>query len=320
VNSGEALEFLRQSRLESTEIIRFLRSFSNEHLLSYLEYLIQEKSNKEETVHEEYIKNLLEMLSERRPPEFSSDEELSDEDLSPEDPPNTIEGSLGRGIKNCQAYGSKLKDILISSSSYRAHEVLKLFPSNGLLEERIILYTKVGEIASALYLLIFQLGDYVRAQQYVFTCSSYAAMRKIGSLNETSPPSIHCRLVESTQSHYSTLVNICVESKIPQNELMCMIEKYMDYLDAELIIAAIDESIPLHKVVSIISRSFSGLSALSHNSSVECSMTKLTQSKAQIIRSQLQQGSVLLDDVTSCALCRKRIGIRYWTFLSISYK
>ncbi|KAJ3359591.1 Vam6/Vps39-like protein [Allomyces javanicus] len=279
-----ALDYVKQTRLDSGEIITFLTSLAPVHLIDYLEFMIVEQKHQAPYIHEQYIRNLVEMIEEARADHDEDTSELvpvrnggTDQDVAAGTPVPASPSEESAALAGLHA---RLLRFLRESQAYGAATALAMLPTHGYYEEKLVLYERLGQYDRVLDLLVGTLRDVQRAQA----------------------------VVERVNAFHDDLVQHCVAAGTTTTVVLAMLDKYLDHLDMAVILSAIPDSLPAAKVADLIARAAARLAAQAHSTAVVKDLARREHHLALVRVEAMRAGSVAVGERSLCPACGKKIG------------
>ena len=240
---------------------------------------------------------------------------------------DTLRDNGGHGSRGTmEAHRKRLRGLLLSCATISPEWILSQLPENSLLEERALVYRKLGDHKKALEIFIHRLGSESLAMEY---CGEvYDAVSAEGDmghlLSGDGGNGGRSGAEEGAESVYLSLVQILLgqdspsgasgasggEAEVDEKRLGKVLTFLMDCsdrIDAVRLLSILPGSIPLSRLLAYLKVSFSGNLRARKQMSVLKSLTKqeALQYRSELISHQKQ--SVVVTPESVCRVCYKRI-------------
>ncbi|KAL7754075.1 Vacuolar morphogenesis protein 6 [Sorochytrium milnesiophthora] len=292
-----------------------LRSVSLESLADYLEFLIYDLDNDTTAVHEEFIATLVQLIQLARraytsDTESSEDEDedddddTGDEEESDDDDEREAESSL-KGSKHevnrmqrADDLGHKLSLVLRTSQSYDAARVLALLPAQGFDRDRAVVLGRLQRHAEVIDIYVSKLNDVDKAESYCVELKGVAA-----SVVETC---------------FTQVVKLAMAISTPLDKVTELITRRARYLNALEVVSLLSDDMCLGDLLPFFEETHCAQTSKQRNAAVVKNLAKREHMIAQADNGATKQRAVVLNEMSVCPVCAKRIGNSFLPMLSTS--
>jgi len=265
----------RRIPLAAGKVLEFLSEFGSTPRQIYLEFLINERDNKDEQYHTKLALLYLDTTQALVKLKMQGSQEAED-------------GSLGRVRR-------KLLDFLTSSKHYNVATVLARVRGTVLYEECIVLYRNLGDHQLAVSILVEKIGAYERAEKYC------AAIEDAEVRDEMFLFLLQLLLrLPIKKSDVSGL----------SQPVLHLLRTYARYLHPIRVLGLLPKELPLSYVHSYLRMAMQESQHSLHEAQVKSSLMKTQHIRVKSDLMTLRNRSVTVTSNSRCAVCGKHIGDR----------
>jgi len=272
----------RESGLPPDRVLEFLSSYGGNYRQQYLEHIIFNEKNETEKYHTKlallYLKVVLDLLA-------------SSSFFTNKFKPGEEPGLLGPVRK-------KLLTFLEWSSQYNVATLLQRVRDTLLHDECVILYSRIGQHHKALMVLVEQMKDFQRAEQYCMINSNKDQDLFISLLQVylSSPPSSSFENTTTTAS-----------SSVPEIAIR-LLNRYPTYFNPVNVLPLLPPNLPLYPLLRYLTASMQHSHHEERDGMVVKNLNKLQNLQVSCQLVQNRDKAVLIDRDSKCKVCKKRIG------------
>ncbi|XP_011210738.2 vam6/Vps39-like protein [Bactrocera dorsalis] len=273
--------FIEVENLPRASVLDFLLSRHKALVIPYLEHVINIWKDNNTLLHNVLVKQYREKVHNLL-----------------EDVKKAVETEKSDALENLQKYREKLCEFLKTSQNYSPEVVLKDFPTNELLEERVLILGRLKEHEKVLAIYVQVLGDVPKAAEY---CEAnykddkdiFVTLLKTLLNPARQPP------YEDVELHPDFL-------RPNQDIILDLLNKYAEKIDPYVIIPLLPDDMPAEPLWNYLEIVLRAEIAEEHEREV---MIGLLKAEIKRVRKEIRAEEskyVVLTEFTVCPLCKKR--------------